>query len=136
MISLVEWHGATVLKQNNLSIQCKTTVCQQIPVDLMEKLTSHENNSENMIGADFIVNMGEVPLSFDMPLAPTINTKGESSVLIRTTDHEKSNFTVMLSCTMSGKKATFGGYLLMEIIAEGKIPTRDCGQSELQGVDG
>ena len=97
------------MKRHNLSVRAKTTLCQQVPDDLTEKLQLFRNFvaeqiSENLIGPDFIVNMDEVPLSFDMPLTRTINTKGESSVPIKTTGHEKSNFTVVMSCTASGIK--------------------------------
>ncbi|KAK7088131.1 hypothetical protein V1264_022083 [Littorina saxatilis] len=97
------------MKRNNLSMRTKTTLCQEIPADLLEKTTLFRNFvseliAEEFIGLDFIVNMDEVPLSFDMPLTRTINKKGESSVSIKTTGHEKSNFTCVLACTASGIK--------------------------------
>ena len=48
--------------------------------------------------------MGEVPLTFDCPLTRTVTTKGESSVSIKTTGHEKTHFTCVLACTGSGEK--------------------------------
>ena len=63
-----------------------------------------EQITENFITPDSIVNMDEVPLTFDMPLTRTINKKGESSVNLKTTGHEKTHFTVVLACTASGKK--------------------------------
>ena len=87
------------MKQNNLSVWCSTTMCQQIPAGLIEKLTwffnfVHEHILENTIGADFSVNTDKVPLSFHMPLTWTINTQGESLVSFRTTGPEKWNSTV------------------------------------------
>ena len=37
-----------------------------------------------MIDGDYIVNMDEVTLTFDLPLTRTINTKGESPVALKT----------------------------------------------------
>ena len=48
--------------------------------------------------------MDEVPLTFDPPLNRTVNKKGESSICLKTTGHEKTNFTCVLSCTASGEK--------------------------------
>lgn len=48
--------------------------------------------------------MDEVPLTFDLPLTRTVNRKGESSVTLKTTGHEKTHFTCVLSCTASGEK--------------------------------
>ena len=48
--------------------------------------------------------MDEVPLTFDLPLTRTVNKKGESSITLRTTGHERTNFTCVLGCTASGLK--------------------------------
>lgn len=51
-----------------------------------------------------IGNMDETPVWFDMPSARTVNTRGEKTVSITTTGHEKSHFTVVLSCLADGTK--------------------------------
>ena len=51
-----------------------------------------------------IGNMDEVPLSFNMPSNRTIDITGTKTVGIRTTGHEKSNFTVVLGCMANGVK--------------------------------
>ena len=49
-----------------------------------------------------IGNMDETPVWFDMPCARTVNAKGEKTVLVKTTGHEKSRFTVVLACMANG----------------------------------
>lgn len=54
-----------------------------------------------------LVNIGntdEMPVWFDMPSARTVATRGEKTVTISTTGHEKSCFTVVLSCLADGTK--------------------------------
>lgn len=51
-----------------------------------------------------IGNMDETPMCFDMPSTRTINKKGDKTVMIRTTGHEKTHFTVVLTCTADGGK--------------------------------
>ena len=41
---------------------------------------------------------------FDMPSARTVNAKGAKTVLVNTTGHEKSRFTVVLACLADGTK--------------------------------
>ncbi|KAK7921805.1 hypothetical protein WMY93_008707 [Mugilogobius chulae] len=87
----------------------RTSLCQQLPSDYEEKLTNFRKFTqakiaEYLIGPDDIVNMDEVPLTFDMPLTRTVNKKGESSVTLKTTGHERTHFTCVLSCTASGLK--------------------------------
>ena len=79
------------------------------PPDFEEILTNfcnftQENIAENFIGSQDVINMEEVPLTFDLPLNRTINKNGESSVMLKTTGHEKTHFTCVLGCTASGEK--------------------------------
>ncbi len=85
------------------------TLCQQLPPDYEEKVTNflkftQTKIAENSIGPDDIINIDEVPLTFDLPLTRTVNKKGESSVTLKTTGHERTHFTCVLSCTASGQK--------------------------------
>ena len=52
----------------------------------------------------FIANMDETPLTFDMPPNRTINNTGEKTVKIRTTGNEKNQVTVVLACRGEGSK--------------------------------
>ena len=47
--------------------------------------------------------MDETPMTFDVP-ARTIDTKGKCTIQIRTTGHEKTHFTAVLSCMADGTK--------------------------------
>ena len=97
------------MRRKGLSIRARTTICQQLPPDFVEKLANfrnfvNERIAEDLIGPQDIINMDEVPLTFDLPLTRTVNKKGESSVTLKTTGHEKTHFTCVLGCTGSGKK--------------------------------
>ena len=48
--------------------------------------------------------MDETPVWFDMPSASTVNNKGEKTVLVKTTGHEKARFTVVLACMSDGTR--------------------------------
>ena len=45
-----------------------------------------------------IGNMDETPVWFDMPAARTIDSRGASTILIKTTGRQKLRFTVVLAC--------------------------------------
>ena len=52
----------------------------------------------------YIENMNETPMWFDLPSNTTINKKGEKTISIRTTGHERTSFTVLLGCMADGTK--------------------------------
>lgn len=61
------------MKQKGLSIKAWMAVCQQLPPDYKEKITNfreftQRQIAEYSIGPDEIINMDEVPLTFDLPL--------------------------------------------------------------------
>ena len=109
----------------NLSMRRLTHIAQRLPEDYEDKIsnfqrfiiTQHkrDNYEVNQIG-----NADQTPLTFDIPHTTTINTKGSSSVNIKTTGNEKNQFTVMLACT------TDGGKLPPFIIFERKTMDNDC----------
>ena len=83
--------------------------CTENPEDLEEKVTSFHSfiikrRKEKDYELVHIANMDETPVWFDMRSARTVNSRGEKTVLINTTDHEKSRFTVVLSCLADGTK--------------------------------
>lgn len=97
------------MRRKGLSIRVRTSLCQQLPPDYEEKVSNFRKFTdakiaEHSIGPHDIINMDEVPLTFDLPLTRTVNRKGESSVTLKTTGHEKTHFTCVLSCTASGEK--------------------------------
>ena len=48
--------------------------------------------------------MDETPMNFDKVGNKTVDSKGAKTVLIKTTGHEKSSFTVVLASTADGVK--------------------------------
>lgn len=89
------------LRRRNFVSEQKTKIAQKLPEDLDEKITSFhcfvtkrckETNYEFV----HIGNMDETPVWFDMPSVRT--------VLVNKTGHEKSCFTVVLSCLADGTK--------------------------------
>lgn len=94
---------------NNLALRQKTKIAQRLPIDLEEKivdfhrfvLNSRKKGNYELVN---IGNMDEMPVWFDMPSARTVATRGEKTVTISTTGHEKSCFTVVLSCLADGTK--------------------------------
>ena len=97
------------MKRRQLSIRTRTTVCQQLPADYKEQLAGFRSYckrkiSEENIQRHCIVNMDEVPLTFDMPLMRTVEHTGTQTVPIRTTGNEKTSFTVVLGVSSNGQK--------------------------------
>ena len=48
--------------------------------------------------------MDEMPLSFNLPNSTTIEQRDTKTVSILSTDHKRSNFTVVLGCLANGTK--------------------------------
>jgi hypothetical protein len=97
------------LKRNGLCLRQKTKISQKLPHDYEDKITKFQQfliNQRKHYNYDtvHIGNMDETPVWFDMPTAKTISKRGEKTVLIRTTGHEKSRFTVVLTCMADGVK--------------------------------
>ena len=97
------------LARNNLVLRQKTKIAQRMPGDLEEKIVDFHRFVLNCRKKDNyelvnIGNMDETPVWFDMPSARTVTTRGEKTVSITTTGHEKSRFTVVLSCLADGTK--------------------------------
>ena len=61
--------------------------------------------------------MDKMPLWFDIPSARTVNEKSAKTVLVNTTGHEKSWFTVIFACMPDGNQAEAHGYLQMKDLA-------------------
>jgi transposase-like protein len=97
------------MNRNNFSNRRRTTIAQRLPDDLVE--TQQAFLSYIMyLRIDYnyplalIANMDETPVTFDLPSNTTIDETGARSVSIRTTGHEKTNFTVVLTCMADGTK--------------------------------
>lgn len=97
------------MKRNGLSVRARTTVGQRLPDEWETKLKDFKEFvkkevDELRLNPDDIVNMDEVPMSFDIPACRTVEEVGKKTVGVTTTGHERTCFTVVLACTASGKK--------------------------------
>lgn len=99
------------MKRHKLSVRQRTSVGQNLPADWIEKKKKFlefvmKLKNEKNFKPSQLINMDEVPLTFDCPPSRTVTSTGENSVFISTTGHEKTSFTCVLSCTASGEKMT------------------------------
>lgn len=97
------------MKRKKLCVRQKTTVGQKLPADWEEKKESFLSFVKSKVEElglknSQVINMDEVPLSFDCPPNRTVEEVGAKSVNIITTGNEKTSFTCVLSCTASGEK--------------------------------
>ena len=98
-----------LMSRNNLSNRRRTTIAQHLPDNLNEKQQEFlafimYRRIQHDYPLTLIGNMDETPMTFDLPSNTTIDETGTRSVSIRITGHEKSNFTVVLTCMADGTK--------------------------------
>ena len=86
------------MRRKNLTLRSWTTVCQKLEAFCHFMTRQIDRYS---VAANHIVNMDEVPLTFDIPMAKTVDLRGMNSVTIKTTGHEKTHFTCTLAVTAS-----------------------------------
>ncbi|KAF4797635.1 hypothetical protein TURU_071791 [Turdus rufiventris] len=84
------------------------TVSQRLPADYEEKVATFRSYckskiAENNIEAKHIINMDEVPLTFDMLLIRTVEKTRTPTVPVCTTGNKKSSFTVVLGVSSDGQ---------------------------------
>lgn len=116
------------LKRHNLVLRQKTKIAQKLPVDLEDKIMNFQKFIiEQRRKFDFplnsIGNMDETPVQFDMVGNTTIDFKGSKTVTVRSTGHEKSRFTVVLSCLASGVKLKPMIIFKRKTMPKGTIPS-------------
>lgn len=97
------------MKRHSLYLRRKTTVCQKMPEDFLEKIAEYQCfvkafHQKNRYVLGQIGNADETPICFDMPRNYTVNMKGAKQVIVKTTGHEKTRVTVMLCVTADGEK--------------------------------
>uniref|UniRef100_K7FGA6 HTH CENPB-type domain-containing protein n=1 Tax=Pelodiscus sinensis TaxID=13735 RepID=K7FGA6_PELSI len=97
------------MERHNLVLRQKTKIAQKLPADLNGKVSLFhryviQQRKKHGYALSQIGNMDETPMNFDMVGNKTVNPKGAKTVLIKTTGHEKSSFTVVLACTADGAK--------------------------------
>ncbi|ESO90885.1 hypothetical protein LOTGIDRAFT_163773 [Lottia gigantea] len=88
----------------------KNNISQKLSSDHEEKLMEFKKfiikqRKKNGFDLSQIGNANQTPMTFDLPSASTITTKGDKTVHLRTrTGNEKNRFTLMLACTADGGK--------------------------------
>ena len=95
--------------RHSVSTREKTTVAQKMPPQMEEKIVSFHRFVIRMrklrnYPISNIGNMDETAVYFDMPGNSTLHHKGEKTVIIRTTGHEKDKITVVLAAMADGRK--------------------------------
>jgi hypothetical protein len=96
------------MRRHNLTLRCKTSVSQKLPEDLEVRLAVfykrlRETREQMDFDDDYIINMDEVPMYFELIPGKTVTSKGQKDVKILSTGGEKRHFTLVLSITASGK---------------------------------
>lgn len=96
-------------KRQGLAIRTRTKLAQRMPEFYEEKVLSFHKfviNTRQQFSYELsqIGNMDETPLNLDCPDNHTIDEKGAKTIAIRTTGHEKSHFTCVLTCMADGTK--------------------------------
>ena len=97
------------MNSHNLVLRRKTKIAQKLPKELDDKVIKFHKfvikcRKKNKYDLACIGNMDETPVWFDMPSNSTVHKAGEKTIFVKTTGHEKSHFTVVLSCMANGKK--------------------------------
>lgn len=97
------------MKRYNLATRRRTHIAQHLPDNLIEKQQNFLSfilyrRIQHDYPLKYIGNMDETPVAFDLPYSTTLDHRGTSTVNIRTTGHEKTNFTVILACMADGTK--------------------------------
>ena len=97
------------MRRNNYSIRRPTKIAQKLPHHFVDKICKFQRFVIRRRGAvnyelRHIANMDETPLCMDMVSGSTVSKKGKKTVLMKSTGHEKSRYTVVLAVTADGNK--------------------------------
>lgn len=97
------------MERHSLTLRQRTKIAQKLPAVLEEKVDSFHRfviKHRKQYGYELsqIGNMDETPMTFDLPPNRTVNSAGAKTILIKTTGHEKTRFTVVLACMANGTK--------------------------------
>ena len=86
------------MNRHGLSLRQRTKRSQKLRKDLDEKVSSSQkfiinNRKKHQFELSEIGNMDETPMTFDSLGNRTVSARGEKTVFVRTTGHEKTHFT-------------------------------------------
>ena len=97
------------MKRNSYSVRRPTKIAQKLPNHYVDKIFEFQRfvirrRRENQYLLSSIGNMDETPVCQDMLSRHTADKTGKRSVLIKSTGHEKSRYTVVLCVMADGTK--------------------------------
>lgn len=95
------------MKRNGLSMRSTTSTGQHLPDDWEAKVESFllfVKNNKADVELAHPGNMDEVPCSFAIPRNRTVDEVGKEDISVVTTEHERMNFTIVLSVLANGTK--------------------------------
>jgi hypothetical protein len=115
------------INRNKLSNCHHTTIAQCLPDDLIKKQQAFlvfimYRHIQHDYPLAYIGNMDKTLVSFNLPTNTTVDEFGVRSVSIRTTGHERSNFTVVLTCMADGTKLPLLIIFKIKNILQGNFP--------------
>ena len=97
------------MRRNNYSLRGPTKIAQKLPKHYVNKIVEfqrfvirHRRRCNYQLAC--IGNMDETPVYMDMLPRNTVNKKGEKQVIMKSTGHEKSRYTVVLAVMADGTK--------------------------------
>lgn len=116
------------MKRAGLSMRTRTRIAQKMPPEYETKVIEFHKfiisqRKKKCYELNQIGNMDEVPLTFDVPTNRTVDVKGTKTVTIKTTGHEKTHYTCVLSCCADGTKLPPLLIFKRKTMPQEKIPT-------------
>ena len=95
------------MNKRNLVIREKTKIAQKLPKDLEYKITNFHHfiiqlRKKYKFPLSHIGNMDETPMNFDKLGNKTVDLKGVRTVNVKSAEHEKTRFAVVLACVADG----------------------------------
>ena len=97
------------MERHDFSLRRKTTVCQKPPAMYIDMIVNfilfiRKQRVATKYDLGSIIACDETAVWLDSVSDTTIDTKGAKQVLVKSTGHEKSRITVMLSAAGNGRK--------------------------------
>ena len=97
------------MKRHEYTLRAPTKVAQVLPQFWADKITEFQrfvirHRRRNDYRLMCIGNMDETPMYMDMLPRSTVHKKGAKSVVVKSTGHERSRYTVVLACMADGSK--------------------------------
>lgn len=97
------------MKRCGLAMHPKIRIAQKMPKEYESKTLSFHKfvldaRKKNAFETGQIGNMAEVPLTFDVQSNRIVDLKGAKIITMKTSGHEQSHYTAVLSCCADGTK--------------------------------